>query len=96
MSLSPRGDLHTDIRAAPGFNRGRRTVLRGPIRGYPIFMTDDRIDQRAADLLPEERAAGSADPTAQARAILADSDEREGDPGTAPDGPAGNPDETTR
>jgi hypothetical protein len=56
-----------------------------------ITMTDDRIDQRAADLLPEERAAGSADPRAQAEAILAESDEREdgveGDPETPP-GPA--------
>ena len=40
-------------------------------------MTDDRIDQRAAELLPEERAAGSADPEAQAEAILEESDERE-------------------
>jgi hypothetical protein len=53
--------------------------------GYLIFMTDDRIDQRAADLLPEERATGSADPTAQAEAILADSDEREADLEAAPD-----------
>lgn len=43
-------------------------------------MTDDRTDQRAADLLPEERAAGSDDPRAQAEAILADSDRREDDP----------------
>ena len=43
-------------------------------------MTDDRTDQRAADLLPEERAAGSDDPQAQAAAILADSDDREYDP----------------
>ena len=48
-------------------------------------MTDDRIDQRAADLLPEERLAGSADPAAQARAILEESDEREADPLAAPD-----------
>jgi hypothetical protein len=40
-------------------------------------MTEDRITQRAAELLPEERAAGSADPQAQAEAILADSDDRE-------------------
>ena len=40
-------------------------------------MTDDRIEQRAADLLPEERVAGSVDPEAQAEAILAESDERE-------------------
>jgi hypothetical protein len=43
-------------------------------------MTDDRIEQRAAELLPEERAVGSADPRAQAEAILADSDRREEDP----------------
>ncbi len=40
-------------------------------------MTDDRISSRADDLLPEERAAGSADSTAQAKAILEESDERE-------------------
>ncbi|MBA2465064.1 MAG: hypothetical protein H0V42_08845 [Nocardioidaceae bacterium] len=34
-----------------------------------------RIDSRA-DLLPEELAAGSDDPDAQARAILEESDER--------------------
>jgi hypothetical protein len=45
---------------------------------------EDRVDRRAADLLPEERATGSADPEAQAEAILADSDEREHD-GAAPD-----------
>ncbi|GAA0530921.1 hypothetical protein GCM10010172_09520 [Paractinoplanes ferrugineus] len=43
-------------------------------------MTDDRISERAAELLPEERAAGSDDPRAQAAAILADSDDREFDP----------------
>jgi hypothetical protein len=45
-------------------------------------MTDDRTDRRAADLLPEERAAGSDDPQSQARAILADSDRREDRPET--------------
>jgi len=45
-----------------------------------ITMTDDRTDQRAADMLPEERAAGSDDPRAQAEAILADSDRREEEP----------------
>ncbi|AGL14910.1 hypothetical protein [Actinoplanes sp. N902-109] len=45
----------------------------------------ERVDQRAADLLPEERAAGgSADPEAQAAAILAESDQREEAPGAAP------------
>jgi hypothetical protein len=38
---------------------------------------DDRVEQRAADLLPEELITGSADPEAQAEAILEDSDERE-------------------
>jgi hypothetical protein len=37
---------------------------------------DDRTTQRAQDLLPEEQAAGSDDPTAQAEAVLADSDDR--------------------
>ena len=36
---------------------------------------DSRIEQRAT-LLPEEQAAGSDDPDAQAKAILEDSDER--------------------
>jgi hypothetical protein len=49
-------------------------------------MTDEeRIRQRAADLLPEERAAGSDDPLAQAAAILGDSDVREADRRAAPD-----------
>ena len=47
-------------------------------------MTDHRAEQRAADLLPEEIAAGSADPEAQAEAILAESDEREADLEAAP------------
>jgi hypothetical protein len=45
---------------------------------------EDRVAQRAAELLPEERIAGSVDPEAQAEAILEDSDEREDD-GSAPD-----------
>jgi hypothetical protein len=36
---------------------------------------ESRIDRRA-DLLPEERAAGSDDPQAQAEAILEESDDR--------------------
>ncbi|WP_183098201.1 hypothetical protein [Nocardioides pelophilus] len=40
---------------------------------------DDRIASRA-ELLPEETEAGSDDPTAQAEAILAESDERVDDP----------------
>lgn len=45
----------------------------------------DRVEQRAAELLPEERSAGSADPRAQAEAILQESDEREADLEAAPD-----------
>jgi hypothetical protein len=48
-------------------------------------MSDDRVDSRAEHLLPEEEVAGSDDPTAQAEAILEESDEREADPEAAPD-----------
>jgi hypothetical protein len=41
---------------------------------------EERVGQRASELLPEERAAGSDDPLAQAEAILAESDERTDDP----------------
>jgi hypothetical protein len=58
--------------------------LAGRPAGYPLVMTDDRIGHRAADLLPEEQTAGSADPQAQAAAILAESDEREADQDAAP------------
>jgi hypothetical protein len=47
---------------------------------------DERIASRA-ELLPEEEQAGSDDPTAQAAAILAESDERTEDR----DAPAGPP-----
>jgi hypothetical protein len=47
--------------------------------------SDERVDRRAADLLPEELVVGSDDPHAQAQAILGDSDVREADPGAAPD-----------
>jgi hypothetical protein len=68
--------MHTDICAASG-SPGAAQQFSGPgRRGSPIFMTDDRIEQRAAELLPEERAAGSADAEAQAAAILGESDER--------------------
>jgi hypothetical protein len=45
---------------------------------------DRRVEERAAELLPEEVAAGSDDPEAQAEAILADSDERQADRNAAP------------
>ncbi len=41
--------------------------------------TDERVISRS-DLLPEEAAAGSDDPEAQAEAILEESDERTRDP----------------
>ncbi|MGN9908431.1 hypothetical protein ACTMTJ_12875 [Phytohabitans sp. LJ34] len=37
----------------------------------------ERVERRAEHLLPEEREAGSADPEAQAEAILDESDARE-------------------
>jgi hypothetical protein len=42
---------------------------------HPDPADDDRVESRA-HLLPEEESAGSDDPTAQAAAILADSDDR--------------------
>jgi hypothetical protein len=54
--------------------------------GYQGGMTQpDRAERRAAHLLPEERAAGSADPRAQAEVILDESDIRESDRTAAPD-----------
>lgn len=50
--------------------------------------TPDVEDERVADraeLLPEEQEAGSADPEAQARAILEESDERTASRDAAPD-----------
>jgi hypothetical protein len=44
-----------------------------------------RIERRAAELLPEEETAGSADPEAQAKVILEESDERSEDRDAAPD-----------
>lgn len=40
----------------------------------------ENIASRAASLAPEELAAGSDDPTAQAAAILQESEERTADP----------------
>ncbi len=45
----------------------------------------ERVRQRAAHLLPEERAAGSGDAEEQAAHILADSDAREAYAEPAPD-----------
>ena len=74
--------MHTDISyGAPEVLLGGAVVFGRPSgRGTRSTMTDDRVERRAAELLPEERAAGSADPRAQAEAILADSDRREDEP----------------
>jgi hypothetical protein len=45
--------------------------------GYDLTMSEERIESRAAHLLPEERTVGSDDPEAQAEAILVESDVRE-------------------
>ena len=46
---------------------------------------DRRVARRAAELLPEEDAVGSADPTQQAEVILEESDARSEDRNAAPD-----------
>lgn len=66
----------------------RRTRLAGSSVGYRTSMSDpdpERVQQRSENLLPEERAAGTDDPQAQAAAILADSDAREDYRQTTPD-----------
>ena len=50
----------------------------------PTDAPADRIARRAEELLPEEERAGSDDPTAQAEAILAESDIRQEDRSAAP------------
>ncbi|QFZ21631.1 hypothetical protein [Saccharothrix syringae] len=53
-----------------------------------VFDRRNGIDERAgtrASLLPEEAGTGSADPEAQAREVLRDSDVRTEIPGSAPD-----------
>ena len=47
--------------------------------------SDERVESRAARLLPEEEQVGSADPAAQSEAILAESDLRQEDRTAAPD-----------
>ena len=47
--------------------------------------TDPRVARRAAELLPEEDAVGSANPVKQAEVILDDSDARSEDRNAAPD-----------
>jgi hypothetical protein len=56
--------------------------LLGAAAGEDRGMDPDqeRVRHRADDLLPEELAAGSDDPEAQAAEILEESDERTDDP----------------
>jgi hypothetical protein len=59
------------------------TDSAGPSAGSNADELDvpaDNIASRAEDLLPEELAVGSADPAAQAAAILQESEERTTDP----------------
>ena len=42
----------------------------------PIEPSEEQVEHRAAQLLPEEEAAGSDDREAQAEAILEESEER--------------------
>jgi hypothetical protein len=72
--LAARRHAHRHLRRSRFSGGG---ALLCPSRGIATVMTDDRINSRADDLLPEERAAGSADSSAQAQAILEESDERE-------------------
>jgi hypothetical protein len=55
-----------------------------PTEGPVSPPADEQVGSRA-DLLAEERRAGSDDPEAQARAVLADSEERTLHRGAAPD-----------
>jgi formate dehydrogenase subunit gamma len=71
------------LREHPAWAGGLLAAAAGEDRG--MDPDQERVRHRADELLPEERAAGSDDPEAQAAAILADSDEREYDPEAAPD-----------
>jgi formate dehydrogenase subunit gamma len=71
------------LREHPAWAAGLLAGAAGQDRG--MDPDQQRVRHRADDLLPEERAAGSDDPEAQAAAILADSDEREYDQTAAPD-----------
>src|SRR3954452_20869915 len=66
---SPRGDSAHRHPRRPRLRPRAAHCFPVTLRGTPKVMTDDRTDQRAADLLPEERAAGSDDPQGQAAAI---------------------------
>ncbi len=70
--------------AGPGGAAGFPGGPAGQVSGMDP-QDEERVRSRAAELTPEELAAGSADPQAQAEAVLADSDERTDVPGAAPD-----------
>lgn len=54
-----------------------RTEYPTPAGGEPSEPPDEsRVGNRAAELLPEEVAAGTDDPHAEAEALLEDSDRR--------------------
>ena len=71
-------------REHPAWAAGFRAGPPGQVSGMEP-QDEDRVRNRAAELTPEELAAGSEDPQAQAEAVLADSDERTEVPGAAPD-----------
>ena len=54
-------------------------IAAGSVTGMPEQPDEERVEARA-DLLPEERSAGSDDPELQAEIILEDSDRRTADP----------------
>lgn len=71
------------LREHPAWAAGLLHARTGKAAG--MEPDQERVHRRASELLPEERAAGSDDPEAQAAAVLADSDEREYDREAAPD-----------
>ena len=71
------------LRSHPAWAGRLLAAAAGEDRG--MDPDQDRVRHRADELLPEERAAGSDDPEAQAAAVLADSDEREYEPDAARD-----------
>jgi formate dehydrogenase subunit gamma len=70
-------------REHPAWAAGFRAGPPGQVSGMEP-QDEERVGRRA-ELTPEELAAGSDDPWAQAEAVLADSDERTEVPGAAPD-----------
>src|SRR4051812_43275631 len=63
----------------------RGGIVLGGVGKNTGMENDPHVESRAENLLPEEQAAGSDDPAAQAGAILQESDERQNDRKVAPD-----------